>query len=266
MQMEALSQRDLRRLLDSGYELGLVARMNDLPREVARIAYELVLCEHSGWIVIDFGRGGMEGVHWPHDLSELFSQVPSDLTTVPLVSAAALAPSTTVIRLSDFVSRMELHKTAIYNDLYRSLGVEYQIVVPISFGAPSSDGVRTKRAESLTLARRNSDFSEQERTLLDEFGRHVRNATRRLRSIGKMVTVAGGEQFGLTLRQSESLVAIADGASVRKAAELLRVTPKTLENHLQAAYGRLGVSNRTAALARLRSAEPANFGLGEIPY
>jgi DNA-binding CsgD family transcriptional regulator len=177
-----------------------------------------------------------------------------------------MSPSTTVIRLSDFVSRRELHKTAIYNDLYRSLGVEYQVVVPISFGAPSSDGVRTKRAESLTLARWDSDFTDRERTLLDEFGRHVRNTARRLRSLGTVVTIASAEQFGLTTRQSESLIAIAEGASVRKAAESLGVTPKTLENHLQAAYGRLGVSNRTAALARLRAAEPANFGLGEIPY
>ncbi len=264
--MEALGQRDLRRLLDAVYELGLVARMDDLPREVSRIAYELVPCEHSGWVVIDFGRGEMSGVHWPNNLSHLFSQVPSDLAMVPLVPAAALAPTTTVIRLSDFLTRRELHKTAIYNDVYKSLGVEYQVVVPISFGAPSTDGVRTKRAESLTLARWDSDFTDRDRMLLDEFGRHVRNAARRLRSVGATISLESVEQFGLTTRQGESLLAIAEGASVRKAAGALGVTPKTLENHLQAAYNRLGVSNRTAALARLRSAASANYALGEIPY
>ncbi len=264
--MEALNAHDLRKLLDASYELGLVPTMGALPLEVARIAHHLVPCDHSGWVVIDFASGRMSGVHWPTNLSRLFSALPPDLATVPLVPVAAMAPSTTVIRLSDFLTRRELHNTAVYADLYRTLGVEYQVVVPLSFGMPASSGLRGKRAESLTLARWDADFSERERTILDEFGRHVRNTARRLRTGTTPFTPEDAALLGLTPRQAESLHAIAEGATVRMAAQTLGVTPKTLENHLQAAYARLGVSNRTAALARLGRMQPADFGLGEIPY
>ncbi|MEO8094149.1 MAG: LuxR C-terminal-related transcriptional regulator [Pseudolysinimonas sp.] len=262
--MESLDPADLRKLLDAVYALGLVSNMIDLPIEAARIVYELVPCDHSGWIVLDFAAGRMDGVHWPNDIAHLFEQVPQDLATVPLVPAAALGPTTTVIRLSDFLSKRDLHNTRIYSDLYRLIGVEYQVVVPLAFGVPSS-GLGGKRAESLTLARHDADFTDRERNMLGEFGRHVRSTARRLRIRATAPTSQSIQRFGLTARQGESLLAIADGASVRAAAKTLDVAPKTLENHLQAAYARLGVSNRVAALARVRSGQAGDFGLGEIP-
>lgn len=264
--MEALRTEDLRLVLDSVYQLGLVSTMEALPLAVARITFDLVPCHHAGWIVLDFATGQMGGLHWPNDLGHLFSHLPPDLTKVPLVPVAALAPTTTVIRLSDYVTRRELHNTPVYIELYRSIGLEYQMVVPLSFGGPSTSGLRGKRAESLTVARHDTDFTDRERGMLEEFGRHVRNAARRLRSAGSAPTAETAEIIGLTSRQGESLIAISDGATVRMAAKTLGVTPKTLENHLQAAYARLGVSNRTAALARLRTAHSSDFGLGEIPY
>lgn len=263
--MEVLSTFDARRLLDTVYELGLVSTMAALPLTVARLTFELVPCTHAGWVILDLATGQMRGVHWPNNLAHLFSHLPPDLMKVPLVPVAALTPATNVIRLSDFFSRRELHNTSVYIELYRSMGLEYQLVVPLSFGGPSS-GLRGRRAESLTLARKDADFTERERAILDEFGRHVRNAARRLRLATGQPSAEAAEAIGLTSRQGESLLAISDGASVRMAAKSLGVTPKTLENHLQAAYARLGVSNRTAALARLRTAHVSNFGLGEIPY
>jgi DNA-binding CsgD family transcriptional regulator len=263
--MDALSPADLRRTLDAVYALGLVSSIDELPLAAVQLTWQLVPCDHVGWVAIDFGLGKMTGIHWPIDLSPLFGQLPSNLTTVPLVSEAAMAPTTAVVRLSDFVSRRELHNTAIYNDLYRGVGIEYQIVVPLGFGRPGATGFKTTRAESLTLARSDADFTDRDRAVLDEFGRHLRNAILRLRAVDRRPTAETAARLGLTARQGESLVAIADGATVRMASQTLGVTPKTLENHLQAAYARLGVSNRTAALARLRMAQGSGLGLGDIP-
>ncbi len=252
-------------MLDAVYEVGLVPTMAGLPRVVARLAWELVPCDHSGWVVLDFASGKMSGEHWPTDLSPYFDRVPGELAAVPLVPAAAVGPTNSVIRLSDFYSPRQLHDTAVYSELYRTIGVEYQLVVPLSFATPGSSGLRGKRAESLTLARWDSDFTDRERAMLDEFGRHVRSAARRLRAGADSATTAPDE-FGLTARQSEALLAVAGGATVRSAATELGISPKTLENHLQAAYLRLGVTNRTAALARLRGRNTGPYGLGEIPH
>lgn len=56
----------------------------------------------------------------------------------------------------------------------------------------------------------------------------------------------------LTSRQRQVLAALETGATIRQAAIDLGITEKTLENHLQTIYRRLGVSSRTAAFHRLR--------------
>ncbi|MEO6532431.1 MAG: LuxR C-terminal-related transcriptional regulator [Pseudolysinimonas sp.] len=262
--MDALRPRDFRSVLDAVYALNLVDRIDDLPLAVAKLAYELVPCDHAAWAVIDFAAGGMETVHWPHDIADRVRQLPAELALVPLVPAAAMGPTSTVIRLSDFHTTREWHAMPIYSELYRPTGIEYQIVVPVGFAAPSS-GVRGKRAESFTLGRWDSDFTDRERAILDEFGRHVRSAARRLRMMPIDPSSELAARFRLTGRQLESLLAVADGATVDAAARGLGLSPKTLENHLQAAYLRLGVNNRTAALARLRGNSSSRFAVGEIP-
>lgn len=261
----ALAARDAARVLDAVYALGLLRRVDELPLGVAKLAYELVPCDHAAWAVIDFDAGGMQTVHWPEDISDRVKQLPKDLATVPLVPAAALGPTTSVIRISDFYTRHEWHSAPIYSELYRPTGIEFQIVVPVGFASPSTSGVRGKRAESFTLGRWESDFADRERGVLDEFGRHVRSAARRLRATGNDPSADAAERAGLTARQFESLGAVADGATVQAAARSLGVSPKTLENHLQAAYQRLGVNNRTAALSQLRAGAQRGVAMGVIP-
>lgn len=263
--MEELGFSELRSLLDAVYMLSSVLTIEELPLAVAKIAYELVPCDHAAWAIVDFAGGGMETVHWPYDISDRVKQLPADLAGVPLVPAAATGPSTTVIRLSDFYTTLEWRSTALYSELYRPTGVEFQIVVPVGFSSPADSGARGKRAESFTLGRSDSDFTDRERAMLDEFGRHVRSVVRRLRTLPHDLNLRSASAAGLTVRQFESLLAIADGASANVAASALGVSPKTLENHLQAAYLRLGVSNRTAAIARLRGGTPSHVGLGVVP-
>jgi DNA-binding NarL/FixJ family response regulator len=56
----------------------------------------------------------------------------------------------------------------------------------------------------------------------------------------------------LTPRQLEVLRAVAAGLSNRAAADALGVAETTVRTHLRAAYGRLGVGSRTAAVAEAR--------------
>jgi DNA-binding NarL/FixJ family response regulator len=54
--------------------------------------------------------------------------------------------------------------------------------------------------------------------------------------------------------------------TTRQAAARLGVTEKTLENHTQGAYGRLGANNRMAAIRVLAGYGSPAFALGEIPH
>jgi two-component system, NarL family, nitrate/nitrite response regulator NarL len=59
----------------------------------------------------------------------------------------------------------------------------------------------------------------------------------------------GGGGPTLTEREREILIRLADGLSVPRIADELRLSPGTVRTHLQKMYGKLGVSNQAGAVA-----------------
>ncbi|MEP6482087.1 MAG: LuxR C-terminal-related transcriptional regulator [Rhodoglobus sp.] len=264
--MESLGALDLRGVLDALHTLGFAESMDDLPLLVSQLAFRLVPCDRASWIVIDFADGTLAGVHWPEPESSPLPRLPRNLQDVPLVPQISERVNSETLRISDVWSRREWHAKRIYSELYRPNGGEYQMVMPLSFASPGSSGTAGRRVEALSLVRADSDFSDRDRAILNEFGRHVRGVMRMLRRATTTPSRRSVARFGLTARQGDALLALVDGSSIRYAATQLGVTPKTLENHLQAAYRRLGVSNRTAALSQLAVGGGSAYGLGEIPH
>ena len=65
----------------------------------------------------------------------------------------------------------------------------------------------------------------------------------------RAIVVAGeqGAMVGLTARELQVLLLIADGATTRAVSERLFISAKTADNHIQHIYTKLGVTNRAAA-------------------
>ena len=57
------------------------------------------------------------------------------------------------------------------------------------------------------------------------------------------------EKFQLTLRESDVLLWIANGKTNREIGEILDMSPRTVNKHLEQVFRKLGVENRTAAAA-----------------
>lgn len=55
------------------------------------------------------------------------------------------------------------------------------------------------------------------------------------------------DAFGLTLREAEVLLWITHGKSNKEIAEILEMSPRTVNKHLEQIFNKLGVENRTAA-------------------
>lgn len=90
---------------------------------------------------------------------------------------------------------------------------------------------------------------------------YARTLLRALRKYGKpAIVVPSGEAVGLveslTPREMEVLQLIAAGDSNQAIAEKLVITVRTVKKHISNIYGKMGVSNRTRAVARARE-----FGL-----
>jgi DNA-binding CsgD family transcriptional regulator len=154
------------------------------------------------------------------------------------------------VRISDVSSQEDFHALEIYRELYRPLGLEYQIAFTLPHEPPRLLGV--------ALSRRRHDFTDAERDLLTRARpfliQSYRNvlafeSDRRTADFGAMTAALSAA--GLTRREAEALALVARGASSADAAATLQVGARTVDKHLQNALAKLGVRGRSrgAALA-----------------
>jgi DNA-binding CsgD family transcriptional regulator len=141
---------------------------------------------------------------------------------------------------TDFASVREYRKTGMYADFDRVYGVEHEIRVCLPAGGPQ----RTLR---LLFARGpGPGFTERDRAVLTLLRPHLQAAyiaaERRRRGL-----------LPLTARQREILQYVAAGFSNGQIARRLRVSEATVRKHLENIFARLGVTSRTAAVARLNA-------------
>jgi DNA-binding CsgD family transcriptional regulator len=150
------------------------------------------------------------------------------------------------VRLSDLVSRRKLHPTPLFNDVFKPLAAGYQVVIPFISG---------QYICGLTANRGGKDFSDEELEMAKVFSRHLVAAysTEQVlleaqASRAHSAVHAALRRRGLTRRESEVLWWAAEGKGNAEIGVILGIATVTVEVHLTAAYRKLGVENRMAAV------------------
>jgi len=168
----------------------------------------------------------------------------------PLVRHHSVERGACAHRISDSLTRSAFLKTGLYNDYYRRLGLAYAIALPIRM-----DG---RELVSFVLNRSGRDFADRELATLDVIRRPLQRLFDQLDSmpspapVGHAVVQAG--KGPLSRREADVLRWVAAGKTDHETALLLGLSPRTVHKHLQHAYAKLGVENRTAAVMRLLGA------------
>lgn len=143
------------------------------------------------------------------------------------------APETT--QMADFLSARELRNLPIYTEFLAPHPSIADIALPT---APN----RTRVFQFFRTG--SKPFTDHEMTTLTLMAPHVydiyREAARRRRP-----------PVRLTHRELDVLRCVARGLATPQIAEQLVVSPSTVRKHLENAFGKLGVSSRTAAVARV---------------
>jgi DNA-binding CsgD family transcriptional regulator len=151
-------------------------------------------------------------------------------------------------RFSDVATREQLEATELYRRVYAPLGIEHQI----AFTLPC----RPDRVLAAVLSRSDRDFADAERDFLDRARPYLIQAYRNAVAYSELRerSPAGLEQalieLGLTLREAEVVRLVASGGSNRDIAAGLGVTDRTIQKHLERAFRKLGVRNRSEAASR----------------
>lgn len=155
-------------------------------------------------------------------------------------------------RISDHLSATAFHDTGLYQEFYRKLRVEDQLVLKLS--------IEPGRGTGIALSRASRTFSDLHRQRLDRLAPHVvqayRNAKRvtmleRANAAPQESVLAALEQLGVGRREAEVLLAIAGGLSNKSAATSLGISPLTVKKHLEHIYAKLGVESRFGAIAQV---------------
>jgi DNA-binding CsgD family transcriptional regulator len=158
----------------------------------------------------------------------------------------------TTLALVNVVTRASLHPLDRYQDFHRPLGAENDFDI----------GLRHREAViCAAVLRRHRDFTRQECGLMNALRPHLQQAWRNaeaLEDIKARAAVAGASmpewnpepleiRFGLTPRESEVLIWVAQGKTNGDVAAILGIRPNTVRTHLERVFAKLGVETRHAA-------------------
>ena len=165
----------------------------------------------------------------------------------PLVRDHGRNPNAVTKRLDDLVAPAEFHRTALYNDYYRTIRIEHVMAVPIHV-----DG---RFLVSFVFNRGGIAFTDRDRDLAEVMRPHLANLYRLGVAIEKTRGLPADAPFDraaapLTPREREVLDWVAAGKTNRDVAAILSASPRTVEKHLERIYEKLGVETRTAAVMR----------------
>ena len=178
----------------------------------------------------------------PEHLHMAFAQL---ATSNPIAAHFLATRDGRATRISDLITRRQLHHLPLYREVYAQLGIEYQI----AFTLPSSAG----RILGVVLSRTRRDFTARERDLLNLARPYLiqtyRNALQASSApkIGEEIPTDVLLALGLTHRQAEVMRLIATGHTAPQAAATLEIAPRTAQKHVELAYRTLGVGDRSEA-------------------
>jgi DNA-binding CsgD family transcriptional regulator len=107
-------------------------------------------------------------------------------------------------KISDFLTRRQLHRLALYNEYYRRIGTEYQMAMALPGRKDAIVGI--------ALSRNRRDCSERDRTLLNVLSPHLWQAYVSAETVSRLEARIGRVQEAAGSGDQE-LVVVADGPS-----------------------------------------------------
>jgi len=161
-----ISSAQLTQALTFAGELADLDEFAQVSQRVPQLLRDLIACDHSGHNVINIAIGNSIVVTDPPDAvfsggEELLGQYAQQSPLVVEAKRGNCDP----LRLSDYISAADLHRTDLYNCVYKIVGMEHQLVMqlPPLFDCMDS----SQQVVGISLARSTRDFTDSEVLLLD---------------------------------------------------------------------------------------------------
>jgi DNA-binding CsgD family transcriptional regulator len=242
--MEGVRGSDLRAVLEFVELAWALADEHAFPLETLEALARIIPCDSVGYTELDrLNKRVIEYVGTDEDDGgdeDLFWDIVGEH---PLCRYQQAYADFSAKRLSDVMPHRQLVRTRAYAEWFRP----YRIGAELEVGIVRS---RT-RTRNFVFERAEGDFSARDVAVLGIIAPHLAriHETTQLRRVA--ATVEPGTLERLTTRELEILELVAVGLTNAAIAERLWISPGTVKKHLDNVYAKLGVANRTAAVARI---------------
>jgi DNA-binding CsgD family transcriptional regulator len=160
----------------------------------------------------------------------------------PLVREHGRNPRAVTRRISDVVREADFRATPLFDDYYRPIGIAHVMAMPVH--------VEGNLLVSFVFNRSRSDFSDRELAQLEAIRPHLGDLYRLSRAMETARPVQWAPPPQLSPREQDVLRWLAGGKTDHDIADILAISPRTVQKHLQRIYEKLGVETRTAAVVR----------------
>jgi DNA-binding CsgD family transcriptional regulator len=116
----------------------------------------------------------------------------------PLIVHQMQSANFPVHKISDFLTQDAFHQLELYRDVYRPMGVEYQIAVTVRLSS--------SHVIAFALSRKAKDYDERDRALLELLRPHLVVAFNNLDLIQNHKTIQNGTELALNELSSATLI------------------------------------------------------------
>jgi DNA-binding CsgD family transcriptional regulator len=203
-------------------------------------------------IVRGLEAGGVDYVTKPIVIAEMIARIKVHLANARLSQSARAALDVSgrylfaVSRTGSVIWATPQAQKLLVGDERQEAGATFELPQPwLDWLEQLHDGLNQPKAPLKSLPLRNNELRLQYMGKLgpDEF------LLRLSRETGTDTSKDLSKELGLTTRESEVLSWLSKGKTNRDIAQILGLSPRTVDKHLEQIYAKLGVENRTAAAA-----------------
>jgi len=208
--MQRLNRRELGAVLDCLRTIYAALDLEAFPRQVVAGLRRVVSAPFGSYNEIDRGATRIRYVVEPAEATvpHLELAVREYQDEQPVVANYLRTGDGSPRKLSDFLSSQKLHRLGIYNENYRRTGVEYQMTFMVkSLQRESAPTI----AIALDRGRREPDFSEHDRFMLNLLRPHVMTAYANAETVGALRRTAPTPGGAPETRRREIIVLRASG-------------------------------------------------------
>lgn len=254
-----VTDADCGRIIDGVLAMSQASSLEDTALALVDTAMDLVPCDHGGYSEVDehFSRTRLyssepEIADWVQRKSALWHHF---MPTHPVLRFRTENPDVSVVRLSDVTDLPSFYNSGIYNELFRDVETDHQLVLHL--GTDPREGL-VSGALPLTLGvplnRKHKDFTRRDMETLTLLQRLARPVLRKKRAAHQYGLLQSAEMtpdtlralvgLGLTERQAEVAFWMLKGKSNTDIGTILDIGAQTVRQHTMAIYRRFGIQGR----------------------